>query len=246
MQPINTSYADFANSFTFRFIRPDDPLSRWWLRAASWYRRLGGAFDFLNTRFPPGSTATKAALKPVCRIPRMSTPAIGALINRGVASMAPGEAFVNVGVWNGFTFLAGVSGNPDQVCIGVDNFSQFGGPKEAFRSRFEQFRSARHRFYDMDYKDYFASTHKEPIGFYLYDGEHSYQNQFDALRLAEPFFASGAVIMVDDTNDPEPRQATLDFVRGNKNRYETILDVKTHENQHPTWWNGVMLIRKIG
>jgi hypothetical protein len=243
---LDTDYTAFANGFRFRFVRPQDPLTRWWLRAAAWLRRVGGTFDLLNTRFPPGAAAVKAALKPICRVPRMSTPAVGALINRGVAAMAPGEAFVNVGVWNGFTFLSGVAGNPDRVCIGVDNFSQFGGPKDAFLERFARFKSANHSFHDIDYKEYFATLHRGPIGFYLYDGEHSYQNQLEGLRVAEPFFGPNCLVMVDDTNDAEPRQATYDFVKASGNRYETVLDVTTAQNQHPTWWNGVLLLRRVG
>jgi hypothetical protein len=241
-----TEYSVFANCFTFRFVRPQDPIVRWWLRVAAWYRRVGGSFDLLNTRFPSGSESVWENLKPVCQIPRMSTPAVGALINRGVAGMAPAEVFVNVGVWNGFTFLAGVAGNPDKVCIGVDNFSQFGGPKDAFLARFHRLKSARHRFYDVDYNTYFADIHREPIGFYLYDGEHSYQNQLKGLQVAEPHFGPNCIVMVDDTNEPEPRQATLDFVRSSPHQYETILDVSTCHNQHPTWWNGVILLRRVG
>jgi hypothetical protein len=239
-------YAAFANGFSFRFVHPRDPLTRWWLRVAAWCRRLGTEFDLLNTRFPTGAEAVRTAIKSVCRVPRMSTPAVGALINRGVAAMAAGEAFVNVGVWNGFTFLSGVAGNPEQVCIGVDNFSQFGGPKSAFLERFERLKSPNHFFHDMDYKDYFATLQREPIGFYLYDGEHSYQNQLDGLRLAEPFFGPRCMVMVDDTNDAEPRQATFDFIKQSGNRYEMVLDVTTQQNQHPTWWNGVILFRRAG
>lgn len=244
--PPSAEYRAFANGFNFRFIRPADPVTRWWLRVAAWCHRVGLILDLLNTRFPAGSDVVRTALKPICWIPRMSTPAIGALINRGVSQMAPGEVFVNIGVWNGFTFLSGMVTNPDKVCIGVDNFSQFGGPKDAFLSRFKQLKSKDHRFYDMDYKDYFATVHREPIGFYLYDGDHSYQNQLDSLRLAEPFFGSNCVVMVDDTNAPDPRQATLDFIQQSPNRYEMVLDASTRENQHPTWWNGVILFRRMG
>ena len=187
--PLAIEYEAFANGFAFRFVRPHDPVTGGWLRVTAWCRRVGVAFDLLNTRFPTGSAGVRAAIKPVCRVPRMSTPAIGALINRGVAGMAPREAFVNVGVWNGFTFLSGMARNSCKVCIGVDNFSQFCGPKDTFLARFERFKSPNHRFHDMDYKEYFASVHWEPIGFYFYDGEHSYQNQLDGLRIAEPFFA---------------------------------------------------------
>jgi hypothetical protein len=241
-----TDYAAFANGFSFRFVRPHDPITRWWLRAAAWCQNVGMAFDLLNTRFPAGSAGVKAAIKPICKIPRMSTPAIGALINRGVAGMAPGEAFVNVGVWNGFTLLSGMAGNPGKVCIGVDNFSQFGGPKENFLARFEQLKSPKHGFYDMDYKEYFTTHHREQIGFYLYDGDHPYQDQLEGLQRAEPFFGPNCVAMVDDTNTPEPRAATLDFIRTSRNRYTVLLDATTCQNQHVTWWNGVMLLQRVG
>jgi hypothetical protein len=244
--PASAEYRAFANGFNFRFIRPADPMTRGWLRVAAWCRRVGLIFDLLNTRFPAGADLLRTSLKPICCIPRMSTPAIGALINRGVAQMAPGEVFVNIGVWNGFTLLSGMVTNPDKVCIGVDNFSQFGGPKDVFLTRFKQFRSRDHRFYDMDYKDYFTTVHREPIGFYLYDGEHSYQSQLDGLRVAEPFFGSNCIVMVDDTNVPEPREATLDFLQQSPNRYEMVLDATTSGNNHPTWWNGVILFRRVG
>jgi hypothetical protein len=227
-------------------MQPGDPLTRWWLRAVAWCRRAGTAFDLVNTRFPPGAAAVRDALKPICRVPRMSTPAVGALINHGVARMAPGESFVNVGVWHGFTLLSGMAGNRDRACVGIDNFSQFGGPKAEFLARFERFRSPQHHFYDMDYRDYFATVHRGAIGFYLYDGEHSYTNQLEGLRAAEPFFAPNCVVMVDDTNTAEPRAATAEFVRTSRHRFETILDATTCDNQHPTWWNGVMLLRQVG
>jgi hypothetical protein len=241
-----TDYQAFANGFAFRYVRPHDPITVWWSRIACSCLRAGSPFDFLNTRFPKGSGGVKLAIKPLCQIPRMSTPAIAALINRGVAAMPWSHVFVNVGVWNGFTFLSGLAGNSSKLCIGVDNFSQFGGPKDSFLARFERLRSANHRFYDMDYKEYFQTVHREPIGFYLYDGEHSYQNQLDGLRLAERFFGPNCYIMIDDTNDQAPRAATSDFVRSSRNEYETILDVTTCANMHPTWWNGIMVLRRVG
>jgi len=119
-RPTATDYTAFADRLTFALVRRHDPVTRSSLRAAAWCRRVGVAFDLLNTQFPTGSAGVKAAIKPVCRVPRMSTPAINALINRGVAGMASGEAFVNVGVWNGFRFLSGVAGNSCKACIGVD------------------------------------------------------------------------------------------------------------------------------
>jgi hypothetical protein len=175
-------------------------------------------------------------------MPKMSTYAIGAIIDKTVSQMPPETAFVNVGAWHGFTFLSGIVGNPGRKCVCIDNFSEFGGPRDAFLDRFHELRSENHHFYDMDYIDYFARVHEGGIGFYVYDGEHSYCNQLRGLEVAEPFFVSGCVIMVDDTNTEEPRRATMDFLGRRAGQYDLILDERTRSNNHPTFWNGVMLL----
>jgi hypothetical protein len=199
--------------------------------------------DVYDARLPATQRRLRRELRYLCEIPRMSTFANAALINRAVAQMAPGHTFVNVGVWNGFTFLSGVTANPDRTCVGIDDFSQFGGPRDAFLERFERVRSTRHHFHELDYRDYFATVHSDPIGVYLYDGEHSYDNQLEGLRAAEGFLRPGSIVLVDDTNWEEPHAATLDFMRSGKLEYELLLDQRTAANAHPTVWNGLMAIR---
>jgi hypothetical protein len=174
----------------------------------------------------------------------MSTYAIAAVINHGVSLLPEDQVYLNVGVWNGFTFLAGLVNNPDKVCIGVDNFSEFGGPRSEFLERFEKYRSTNHRFYDADYREYLTNRHSEEIGFYFYDGPHSLKDQVEGLELAERFFASHCIILVDDTNEPAPRKATLDFVESRRHDYRVIFDQRTPRNQHPTFWNGITIVEK--
>jgi hypothetical protein len=209
-------------------------------------RRFGRSLEILNTRLPEAADEMQERIGHLCGMPRMSTYAIGAMINAGVSRMPAGQAFVNVGVWNGFTLLAGMMRNADKICVGVDNFSEFGGPREKFMGRFNHFRSHNHFFYDMDYREYFAKVHKGPIGFYIYDGEHSYENQLEGLRAAEPFFADGCIVLVDDTNLKAPRWALDDFVAQSAGKYRVLLDRKTHGNLHPTLWNGVIILEKTG
>jgi Methyltransferase domain len=200
--------------------------------------------DVLNTILPEQDAQLKTRLKEVCKIPRMATFGVGAMINVAVSNLKPDEVFLNIGVWNGFTFLSGVVHNPDKICIGVDNFSEFGGPREAFLARFTKFKSKNHFFYDMDYEEYFRNIHQAKIGLYLYDGGHKYEDQLKGLQLAEPYFSDNCIIMVDDTNWPDPSQATYDFIKQSKNHYEVLLDVKTAGNSHLTYHNGVILLQK--
>jgi len=179
-------------------------------------------------------------LSDLCRIPRMATFAIGAVLNWAVAELPPQHAYVNVGVWNGFTFLAGCAENDDRRCVGVDDFSEFGGPREPFMTRFGRTRSARHEFHDMDYRRYFADVHQGPIGVYLYDGSHEYEHQLQGLQAAEPFFTRGTRVFVDDTNLPSARKATFEFIARSSFSYRVLFDLKTARNGHPTFWNGFL------
>ena len=44
----------------------------------------------------------------------------------------------------------------------------------------------------MDYRDYMSDVHDGPIGIYLYDGEDSYEGEFEALTAAEPYLPMAA------------------------------------------------------
>jgi predicted O-methyltransferase YrrM len=241
------SFADYAAALGFRYILPETPLHPGTYSTMLMALGEAGAdIEIANTILPDDGEHTRAHLAPLCRIPRMSTFAVGALIHRAVADMPPDRVFLNVGVWHGFTLLAGMAGHPDRVCIGVDNFSEFGGPREAFLARFGALRGPRHRFYELDYRDYFARVHLEPIGVYFYDGDHAYAHQLQGLRLAEPYFAPGTLVFVDDINAADARRAALDFVEQSRWTWQVLLDRRTAQNAHPTLWNGLMILECLG
>jgi hypothetical protein len=237
--------SEYVSQISFRFRGPNAELPRPLERIANFVFVGGSPFiEAYNTRLPEQENRARHALFQLCRIPRMSTYAIAAVINHGVSLLPEDQVYLNVGVWNGFTFLAGLVNNPDKVCIGVDNFSEFGGPRSEFLKRFEKYRSLNHRFYDADYREYLTNRHSEEIGFYFYDGPHSLKDQVEGLELAERFFASHCIILVDDTNEPAPRKATLDFVESRRHDYRVIFDQRTPRNQHPTFWNGITIVEK--
>ena len=229
---MSLSVKEYANGIKFGSAQPDD----------IWCK-----LEIENTLLPepvPG-------LDVICQVPNMSSPAIGAIINKVVQQMPADECYVNIGFWYGYSLFAGMLNNPDKTCIGVDNFSQFnehGNVRPIFEERFRMIRSDNHLVFESSYQDYFKSFHKDrKIGFYYYDAEHSYEGQLEGLKLAEPYLADGAYIMVDDTNQPDPRKATFDFIEQSKNEWEVVLDVKCAAFIcRATWWNGTILLRKGG
>ena len=237
------SFHQFVNNIGFRLVKPNTPLLPIGFDRFTQRLRIGTLFEAFNTRFP--DRRMKERLRNIAHMPRMSTLAIGGIINEGVRQMAPQQAFVNIGVWRGFSLFSGILNNLHTTCIGVDNFSQFGGPKEDFYKDFEAQAGEQHHFYEMDYVDYFRYVHQQPIGFYIYDGNHTYQNQLFGLHLAEPFFAEGCHILIDDTDHDPVRRGTLDFLKRSTHEYRVILDERTYCNAHPTFWNGIMLLQHM-
>jgi hypothetical protein len=242
---MKSKYKDYISGIRFRYIKPNNPILPIGFDRFAQRLRFGTFFEIINTKLPSGERKMKRNLRKACRIPKMSTFAIGALLNEGVSQMSENHVYVNIGVWHGFTFLSGLIDNQKKKCIGIDNFSEFGGPKDVFFERFKKCKSSNHLFYEMDYTDYFSTVHNEPIGLYMYDGSHNYKDQLKGLQMAEQFFSQDCIIVIDDTNYDEVRQAIEDFLAGSSCRYKTLLDKKTYCNCHPTFWNGIVVLKKV-
>jgi hypothetical protein len=240
--------AEFISSVSFELIQPETrrrpslrfPVERRDGTGAELLELPGAPIDVFNASLP--ETDLPGSLRGLCGIPRMSTFPVAALINLAVRAMPPDQVYLNVGVYAGFTFLAGMLDNPERKCVGVDNFSRRAARNGLLR-RFEQMKGPAHRFYEMDYLDYFDNIHNESLGVYVYDGAHAYEHQVKGLTRAEPYFADGCIVIVDDTNWEEPRQATNDFMAASEREYEVLLDRSTRDHNHPTYWNGLMVLR---
>jgi len=192
----------------------------------------------------PVTPAILVELQDLGSLPRMSTLAVGSIIQFIVAQMPAEQMYVNVGFWHGFSLFVGMLDNPNKQCVGIDNFSQFGDPQLIFVEQFARRASPSHRFFQQDYREYF-SKHQGLIGFYFYDGNNEYIHQKESLELADPFIAQGGLILVDDTNWEDPRNATEDFLKEQAGKYECIVDLRTAHNSHATFWNGVMILQKM-
>ena len=185
--------------------------------------------------------------KALLEVESMSTYAMGHLVNQICKNLSSNQLYVNIGCWKGFSLIAGMIDTSCEV-IGVDDFSQFGGPREEFFNNFNKYRKENiHKFYEDDYKIFFKNFEKKnkKIDFYFYDGEHSYENQYENLEIANEFLSDGAIIMIDDINFTEVENGSKDFVKKYSSKFEIVKEIKTSNNHcHPSFWNGVMIIRK--
>src|SRR5919106_2066726 len=176
-----------------------------------------------NVDLGPVEAELKAPLRELTAVPKAATLACGAVVSAAVRHMPEDLAFVSTVVGNGFMFLAGTLGNDRKTCVGIDDFSDAEGVRDGFRGRFDARRSARHSFFDGDYRDYFGSGAVPPIGVFLHDASDSYEHQLERLRAAEPFFANDCLIIFDDASRNAPRQAALDFMCDSRLSWRVVL-----------------------
>lgn len=129
-------------------------------------------------------------------------------INNLIRSL-PDPRYLEVGCFTGSTLCSAISGN-SAVAVAIDNWSQFGGPKQEFLANLDCFRSAdtQVRIIDGDFREVdFASL--DQFNVYLFDGPHREQDHFDGIVLAQPALQERYVLIVDDWNWERVRKGTL-------------------------------------
>lgn len=206
---------------------------------------VDNADDFRNVRFPTNDGFIYGNLASLQGLQRMSTYAIGGIINYAVSQMNDLCAYLNVGVWHGYTLFAGMLSNSTKRCVGVDNFSQFDKPEKFFMAQFAALQSTCHEFYTMDYREYLSRVHLGKVGVYLFDGPHDYDSQIQGLELALPHLVQGSIVIVDDTDWKEPYEATMGFLDKHKDEFLLVTRKKGKTQSDPYWWNGLMILEHI-
>ncbi len=180
-------------------------------------------------------------------VKKMATFSTFYLINSICKNIHKGT-YLNIGLWNGFSLFSGMVDTTCEV-IGVDNFSEFNGSssEKLFFKKYDSIKRNNHHFLNMDALEYLKKC-KKKIDFYFYDALHTFEYQYEALKLAMPHLKKGSLIMIDDicwNHSNDPVEATKKFLNDYSNDFKLLMEVKTKYNQHPTFWNGYIIIEKI-
>jgi hypothetical protein len=164
--------------------------------------------------------------------------------------------YLEIGCWAGSTATAALYGNSVK-CLCIDNWSEFGGPKNEFFANIESVRSDEidFAFIESDFRviDY-GSIGKFNV--YVFDGPHSEVDQFDGIRLVQPALENSYVLIVDDWNWTQVREGTLRGLIETACEVEMSIEVRTSlDNSQPEiaevlsdWHNGYFIgaIKKRG
>ena len=154
--------------------------------------------------------------------------------------------YLEIGTWKGSSVCSGLCGNKATVLC-IDNWSQFGGPKEEFLQNFNTFKGENNAsFLEEDcYKVDISKLSKFNI--YMYDGDHTEYSHFNALVHYYECLDNMFIFIVDDWNWKEVRDGTFESLKKlNLNiLYEKeirLTNDNTHTNEtlaRETWHNGI-------
>jgi hypothetical protein len=210
------------------------------------FKILGKENEFLDSQTLFSNTDNKDLIlfNFLKKVERMSSISLAYIINKISQNLKKNENYVNIGLYKGFTLFAGMINTKCDV-HGVDNFS-FQNPKKEFFYNFNKIKNNNHFIYEMDYKKFFSlwENKKKPINFYLYDANHSYEDQLENLFIAKEFFIKDTIIMIDDTNHEWIERATMDFISKYSDQYRVLKNIKTNYRKHPSFWNGFIIFEK--
>ena len=176
-----------------------------------------------------------------------------------LVELTPDASYLEVGSWAGSTLCSEIYNNKVRS-MAIDNWSEFGGPRDQFFANVGKFAgpSAAVSFLNSD----FRAVRFDAIGtfnIYLFDGPHSKKDQYDGMALAKPALDDVSVVIVDDWNWLEVRNGTFDALRDAQYQILHRIEVlSTPDNRHPgdhglprdqdsDWHNGYFIgvLRKL-
>lgn len=254
---MKTKIDQIINNIEFKYVNQSDIANNnfrykfkkyiFYLKALIKYQKLRHFTFYENTNLKMYNSEFQNFSKKMKSIEGMSTIANAWIINQIASNLDKNQNYVNIGCWKGFSLIAGMINTKCSV-YGVDNFTWIDAPRKEFYNNFNNYKNdKKHFFYEGDYVKFLQQWdgEKNYIDFYFFDGPHTYNDQYQSLELASNFFRSGTVILVDDTNWEEPREATMDFIKNNNNKYKILHDLKCNHARHPTYWNGLIILQKL-
>ena len=154
--------------------------------------------------------------------------------------------YLEIGTWKGSSVCSAMCKNKAKV-VCIDNWSEFGGPKQEFLDNFGKFEGDNDAtFIESDcYK--VDVTKLQKFNIYMYDGNHLNESHYKALLHFYDCLDDIFIFIVDDWNWSCVRDGTIRSIQklNLKILYEKEIRL-TWDDTHTssplskdTWWNGI-------
>jgi len=166
-----------------------------------------------------------------------------ALLNLAAACLESDEVYVEVGVFHGASLVAAMLGNEGRRFIGIDSFDFRDATVEKVDQNLAHFGLARPELLVGDVFELVpaGALGETPVGVWYYDALHTYEAGLKGLRLAEPWLAPGALLIVDDTDWEQVARAMDDYL-AEQPRARRILTIDGKDRGFPQWWEGMQVL----
>jgi hypothetical protein len=164
--------------------------------------------------------------------------------------------YLEVGAWAGSTLCAAINSNMVNATV-IDDWSEFGGPREAFLTNVARFATpgASVQLFEGDFR-HMDFAQLKPCDVYLFDGPHEEQDHYDGIAMALSALKQNFVLIVDDWNCQRVRDGTWRALHALHLDVQHTIEVRTTDDgtvpdvthQHSDWHNGYFIgvLRKAG
>ena len=154
--------------------------------------------------------------------------------------------YLEIGTWKGSSVCSAMYGNKAKV-VCIDNWSEFGGPKDDFLINFEKFKGENEAtFIENDCYNVDVSVLPK-FNIYMYDGNHTNESHYKALLHYYDCLDDIFIFIVDDWNWKDVRDGTIKSIEKLhlKILYQKEIRLTWDNSVTPepelskTWWNGI-------
>jgi hypothetical protein len=156
--------------------------------------------------------------------------------------------YLEIGSWKGSTICSAMQGNQiNGICI--DNWSEFGGPKNVFLKNFKKCRG-KNKVEFIECDCWLVDVNSlGKFNIYMYDGNHTETSHYRALNYYLSNLDGQFIYLVDDWNFQDVRKGTLNAIKENKIDILYQKEIITNtDNKHSLlsgvdsfWHNGISI-----
>lgn len=152
--------------------------------------------------------------------------------------------YLEIGTWKGSTICSAMCNN-NMTCVCIDNWSEFGGPKNEFLESFAKYKGSNNAiFIESDCWNVDITTLGK-FNIYMYDGHHSETSHYKALSYYLPCLDNVFIYIVDDWNVTSVQVGTLTSIKDNNCEILYQNEILTRSlngiGQPYDWWCGISI-----
>ena len=200
--------------------------------------------------------AVKPEIEKIKReVQTLSTPTILQILSWAVSCMEEDEIYLEAGTGQGGTLIGALMNNPEAGAITIDDWGvnyDFNFPGGKILPTEEVKRNLKKMGIDngvwivsdkveklLD-SDVFPKIQDMKVGVYFYDACHARTATFEGMEGAMPYLADPALIIIDDSSNPNVRMAIESFV--DIYGAEILYDFPVEKVADPIWWYGLTVL----